>query len=66
LGGGANTTYWDTITVDLGHGLVFPAYTGFTQGKDAMGLGLLGQDGFFDRYGVEFLLSKRVFIIESI
>lgn len=66
LGGGANTTYWDTITVDLGHGLVFPAYTGFTQGMDAMGLGLLGQDGFFDRYRVEFLLSKTVFIIESI
>ena len=66
LGSGANITYWDTITVDLGHGIVFSAYTGFTQGMDPMGLGPLGQDGFFERYRVEFLLSKRIFTIESI
>ena len=66
LGSGANITYWDTITVDLGHGIIFSAYTGFTQGMDPMGLGLLGQDGFFERYRVEFLLSKRIFTIESI
>jgi hypothetical protein len=32
---------------------------------DQMGLGLLGQVGFFDRYRVEFLLSRKVFTIES-
>jgi hypothetical protein len=66
LGSAANLTYWETITVDLGHGIVFLAYTGFTEGMDQMGLGLLGQDGFFARYRVEFTLSKRVFTIESI
>src|ERR1035441_137092 len=43
VGSSANTTYWDTIAVDLGHGIVFSVYTGFTQGMDQMGLGLLGQ-----------------------
>jgi hypothetical protein len=66
LGGGANITYWDTITIDLGHDLVFSAYTGFTEGMEPMGLGLLGQDAFFERHRVEFLLSKKVFTIESI
>jgi hypothetical protein len=66
LGSSANITYWATISVDLGHGIVFSAYTGFTEGMDPMGLGLLGQDGFFERYRVEFLLSKKVFTIESI
>ena len=66
LGSGANITYWDSIMVDLGQGIVFSAYTGFTQGMDPMGLGLLGQNGFFERYRVEFLLSRKVFTIESI
>ncbi len=66
LGSAANLTYWDAIAVDLGHGIVFSSYKGFTQGMDPMGLGLLGQDGFFERYRVEFMLSKRVFMIESI
>jgi hypothetical protein len=65
LGSGANTTYWDTIMIDLGHGIVFSAYTGFTQGMDPMGLGLLGQDGFFERYRVEFLLSKSLSAISD-
>jgi hypothetical protein len=64
VGTSANTTCWDTITVDLGHGIVFSAYTGFTQGMDQMGLGLLGQVGFFDHFRVEFRLNKNVFIIE--
>ena len=66
VGSNANTTYYDTITIDLGSGIVFSAYTGFTQGMDQMGLGLLGQDGFFEYYRVEFLLSKNVFTIESL
>jgi hypothetical protein len=50
----------------VGNGIVFSAYTGFTEGMDPMGLGLLYQDGYFERYRVEFMLSKRVFTIESI
>ena len=66
VGSSANTTYWDTISVDLGHGIIFPAYTGFTQGMDQMGLGLLGQTGFFELFKVEFLLRKNTFTIESV
>ena len=65
VGSNANTTYYDTITVDLGHGISFSVYAGFTQGMDQMGIGLLGQDGFFEYFRVEFLLSQRVFTIES-
>ena len=64
MGSSANTTYWDTITIDLGHGIVFSAYTGFTQGMEPMGLWLLGQLGFFDQFRVEFLLNRKVFTIE--
>jgi hypothetical protein len=66
VGSRGNTTYWDTISVDLGHGIAFSVYTGFTKGMDEMGLGLLGQDGFFEHFRVEFLLSEKIFIIESV
>jgi len=65
VGSSANATYWDKISVDLGHGIVFSAYTGFTQGMDQMGLGLLGQLEFFEHFRVEFLLSKSEFTVKS-
>jgi len=65
VGSSANPTYWDTISVDLGHGIAFSVFTGFTQGMDQMGLGLLGQVGFFDHFRVEFLLTQKTFTIES-
>ena len=65
VGSNANITYYDTITIDLGNGISFSAYTGFTQGMDQIGLGLLGQDGFFEHHRVEFLLSQKRFTIES-
>lgn len=66
VGSNANTTYYDTIAVDLGNGIAFSAYAGFTKGMDQMGLGLLGQDGFSEHYRVEFLLSRKVFTIEPV
>ena len=65
VGSSTNVTFYDTITIDLGSGIEFSAYTGFTQGMDYMGVGLLGQDGFFEHYRVEFSLSRKVFTIES-
>jgi hypothetical protein len=65
VGSNASATWYDTITIDLGDGIAFSAYTGFTQGMDQMGLGLLGQDGFFDHFRVEFLLSQGVFTVET-
>jgi hypothetical protein len=64
VGSQANTTYYDTLTIDLDNGIIFKAYAGFTQGMDSVGMGLLGQDGFFDTYNVEFRHSDKEFVIE--
>jgi hypothetical protein len=66
VGSQVNVTYYDNLTIDLGNGIVFTAYVGFTQGMDQVGLGLLGQSGFFDRYNVEFLHSRKIFTIDPV
>jgi len=33
---------------------------------DAIGLGLLGQNGFFDKYNVEFRNAEGIFTIERV
>jgi hypothetical protein len=65
VGSQTNLTYYDNLTIDLGSGIVFTACVGFTQGMDAIGLGLLGQDGFFDQYNVEFRNAEGIFTIEA-
>jgi hypothetical protein len=64
VGSQANVTYYDTITIDLGNGIQFDAYVGFTQGMDPIGFGLLGQAGFFEKHRVEFQHTNRIFTIE--
>jgi len=55
-------THFANVSIDL-QGLVeFPVYAGFTVGLEQMGLGLLGQVGFFDRFNISF--SKKVCYIE--
>jgi hypothetical protein len=66
VGGQSNVTYYDTLSIDLGNGIAFTAYVGFTQGMDAVGFGLLGQAGFFDAHNVEFLHKQKIFTIEKI
>lgn len=65
VGGQSNTTYYDTLSIDLGSELAFTSYVGFTQGMDAVGFGLLGQSGFFDVHNVEFLHAHKIFTIEK-
>jgi len=65
VGSSANVTYYDTVTLNLGSGLEFKAYAGFTAGMDNVGFGLLGQNGFFDKYNVEFLHRQKRFTIEA-
>jgi hypothetical protein len=65
VGSQANTTYYDTLSIDLGGGVVFDAYAGFTQGLDSVGMGLLGQGGFFDSYNVEFRHRDKIFTVEQ-
>jgi len=66
VGSQSNMTYYDTVTIDLGNGIAFSAYTGFTQGMDAQGWGLLGQQDFFSGFHVEFKHALRHFTIETI
>lgn len=66
VGSEANTTYYDHVTIDLGNGLIFKAHAGFTSGMDAIGLGLLGQQGFFEVHHVEFRQSEGIFTVEKI
>jgi hypothetical protein len=54
------------VTINLGKGLIFKAYAGFTSGMDAIGLGLPGQQGFFEVHHVEFRQCERIFTIEKI
>jgi hypothetical protein len=64
VGSSANITYYADVTIDLGDGIRFKAYAGFTQGMDASGLGLLGQNGFFQKFNVEFRNTDKTFTIE--
>jgi hypothetical protein len=65
VGSQTNLTYYETVTIDLGDGIAFEVEAGFTKGLDAIGLGLLGQKGFFENYNVEFRHIDKVFLIES-
>ena len=66
VGSQANLTYYDTVSIDLGDGIQFSAYAAFTQGMNQVGLGLLGQSGFFEHFRVEFLYNQKIFTIEPV
>lgn len=66
VGSQSNTTYYATVNIDLGDGLAFDAYAGFTQGMEALGMGLLGQSGFFDSFTVEFRHAQKLFIVATL
>jgi hypothetical protein len=65
VGSQSNVTYYDTVSIDLGNGIAFDAYVGFTEGMNSVGMALLGQDGFFEKFNVEFLHKQRIFTIEA-
>ena len=43
--------------------ILFQAQIGFTNALEGAGIGLLGQNGFFDKFRVTFDLPKGVFVI---
>ncbi len=57
-------THFVNITIDLQGAAQFPVYAGFTTGLDPVGIGLLGQSGFFDRFHLHFKLSEGIYEIE--
>jgi len=66
VGSSAIPAHFFNVSIDL-QGLVrFPVYVGFTAGLDNVGIGLLGQNGFFDRFHVHFKLTQRIYEIEPI
>jgi len=52
------TFFWDIVVHLHGTPISFPGRAGFTDGPNRIGLGLLGQDGFFNRFGVRFDLCR--------
>jgi hypothetical protein len=61
---GATPVYNWNLEMDFGPALKISAYVGFTSGMDAIGLGLLGQMGFFDKVNVQFDYRRRLFFVE--
>ena len=62
--GGTNIpTHFADVTLDFGP-TQFSVYAGFTTGMDQIGIGLLGQSGFFDRHKVTFDYKSKLFTIE--
>lgn len=59
-------THYFNVEIDLQGMVRFPVYAGFTSGLDDLGLGLLGQSGFFDRFNVHFKLAERTYQIEPV
>jgi len=68
VGSQANLTYYEMVEIRMpvpnGTPLSFRTYAGFTQGADALGMGLLGQSGFFETFRVQFDHAAKVFHIE--
>ena len=58
-------THFVNLNIDLQGVVQFPVYAGFTTGLDAIGVGLLGQSGFFDRFTVHFRLAQNIYQIET-
>lgn len=64
VGSSGNVTYFDTLTIHFGAGIQFPAYVGFTRALEDQGIGLLGQQGFFDRFNTIFSHKEKRLWIE--
>jgi hypothetical protein len=64
VGSSTNITYYANLTIDLGNGICFEAYTGFTEGMNSLGIGLLGQADFFSVYDVAFSQKSNQFVID--
>jgi len=57
--------YFGNIVLDF---KVFqlPVYAGFTIGLDHLGIGLLGQNGFFENLRIAFDYGHDIFVIETL
>lgn len=65
VGGTSVPAHFFNVEIDLQGVIRFQVYAGFTSGLDEIGLGLLGQAGFFEKFHVRFKLSQRIYEIEA-
>ena len=65
VGSAGNITYYAQIQVSLGPQIQFKPIAGFSPAMDRLGMGLLGQSGFFDVFKVCFCQSERRFTVET-
>ena len=66
VGNPSVATHYSTVTIDLQGQMSFPVYAGFTTGMDHLGIGLLGQAGFFERFKITFDYNNRLYVLETI
>jgi len=66
VGSQSNLTYYAPLEIDMGESIVFRVLAGFTQGLDSVGVGLLGQSGFFDSFNVEFRHADKIFTVDTL
>jgi hypothetical protein len=59
LGSNAIPMYFWDVVIDLQGITRFPTRIGFTEGLNQCGIGLLGQDGFFNNFRVTFNLNRN-------
>jgi hypothetical protein len=59
-------THYTNVTLDLQGQMQFEVYAGFTTGMDQLGLGLLGQVGFFERFKITFDYTNKLYTLETI
>jgi hypothetical protein len=60
------TAHYCNVTIDLQGQMSFPVHAGFTTGMDHLGIGLLGQAGFFEKFKITFDYSNRIYTLETI
>jgi hypothetical protein len=64
VGGSMVPTFYWPVKIEFPGVLALDVYAGFTAGLDNVGLGLLGQNGFFDRAKVLFDHKAGLFHVE--
>ena len=65
VGNTSNETRYALVQIEIaGVGSPFQTFAGFTLGLEAIGFGLLGQNGFFENYRVTFSHATRKFHID--
>ncbi len=64
VGNTGNVTFYGNVTIAIANGPTFKTYAGFTSGLESQGVGLLGQQGFFENHVVTFDYKNKKFHIE--